>query len=255
MLAFLVALALLCLGCSFVLPTSDDLAGGEGGNAGTSAGCPGTHGPEMVNVGSYCIDSTEVTSSQYQAFLDANLAEGDNPEISCTSGNDYLPAVWPPDGGLDDRPVVEVDWCDAAGFCGYAGKRLCGGTGGVPITEPSYEASFASDEWLGACLNGGATTEAPYGDEHVDGVCNQGPDLAPVKSFAGCRGQDVYANVYDLGGNVSEWVNVCDGGYCRQYGGVINLSPGDCSTHKSTQQLKDQHAYNTGFRCCADSVP
>lgn len=256
MLAFLVALALLSTGCSLILPTSDDLAGGEGGNSGTSAGCLGTHGPEMVNVGSYCIDSTEVTAEQYAAFLDAAVDPADSPEPGCRSGNQYQPLTWPPDLGIDTRPVANVDWCDAVGFCAYAGKRLCGGVGGALIDSNDYvEPNPEIDEWYGACTNGGLTTSRS-GDGDVSGVCNRevGAELEPVRSFAGCRGLGVYENVYDLGGNVAEWVNICtDSDYCRINGGYFGFGAGECST--GTIQQKFDVGDTWGFRCCADRSP
>ena len=47
--------------------------------------------------------------------------------------------TWPPTAGQEDYPVVNVDWCDAASFCQWSGKRLCGRLG--PGTLDSKQAA------------------------------------------------------------------------------------------------------------------
>lgn len=257
MLAFVVALALLSTGCSVILPTSDDLAGGEGGQgggAGSSASCPGPHGRAMVDVGNYCIDSTEVTAKQYDEFVKSGVLPTKNPDPNCASNKlSYEPSQ---PNAPDDKPVVWVDYCDAVGFCDYAGKRLCGGADGVPIYSDGYTADAATDEWYGACTNGG-TTDFRYGDAEVVGACNREfpGELANVKASAGCHGRGVYEGIYDLGGNAGEWVNVCTPSVCRMYGGAIGISATECDSAENNHPGKTDTAFNLGFRCCASHLP
>ena len=51
----------------------------DAGDAGKEGGCPGTSGPVMVDVGGYCIDSTEVTRAQYDQFLQSSPSTGGQP--------------------------------------------------------------------------------------------------------------------------------------------------------------------------------
>lgn len=243
------------------MPTADELAGESGsggGTGGTSQGssCPGTAGPSMVHIGGACIDSTEVTASQYDAFLKAKVDPATNPDVTCQAVNTtYQPSTWP-NGAVDERPVVFVDWCDAAGFCAWAGKRLCGGPGGVQIESEGYDPPDPKqDEWFGACTNGG-TTEYPYGDSPSTAACNRAPEgpLAQVKSFPACHGLGAYSAIWDLGGNADEWVNVCHVDYCRTVGGAIGISSDECGTSDVLKQEKTHAADNLGFRCCANGL-
>jgi formylglycine-generating enzyme required for sulfatase activity len=252
-----VPVAVVCLsfatGCSLILPSSDELAGGEA--AGQDGSCPGTAGPKMIDVGAYCIDSTEVTAQEYAAFLNADVPTSDNPDASCAVNNpSYEPATWP-NGEIDERPVTFVDFCDAAGYCAFAGKRLCGGDGGAPIPSEGYDPPDpAHDEWYGACTNGG-TTAYPYGDVQVAEACHRTPDgiVTNVQAYPSCHGKGAFELVFDLGGNASEWVNVCQGEYCRTNGGATGISSDECSTDPVSIQVKLSEQSNLGFRCCADA--
>ena len=63
---------------------------GPVGDAGTA--CPGTAGPSMVRVpAGFCVDSTEVTSAQYDAFLTARGSDVSGQPASCTANTTFAP--------------------------------------------------------------------------------------------------------------------------------------------------------------------
>ena len=207
--------------------TGPDGTSTDGGTDGTTTpdvieepfpdgGCPSGRGPAMVRVTSgtttFCIDTTEVTREQYDAFLKSTPAGG-AAECSWKSAASYTPTVdWPYDSTTRSHPVVGVDWCDAKAFCAWAGKRLCGGVGGAALNNADI-ALPAKSEWVFACTNGG-TQAFPYGNVYNANTCN-GADLAAnrvlaVGSLAGCKGG--FAGLSDMSGNVHEWLNACDVG-------------------------------------------
>lgn len=174
--------------------------GGAGGNppacqTGACQECAG-RGPEMVNVGTYCIDKTEVTNGQYQAWLDTTPATNQTGRCSWNRSFDRFQNrnTWE----TDTTPVIYVDWCDAQAFCQWAGKRLCGKT-----------------QWLDVCSSPRAH-EYPYGATYAANACNgdnnRGKAVA-VGSLSTCTGTEApYNAVFDMSGNVEEWIDACQNG-------------------------------------------
>ena len=252
--------------------------------------CPTTlAGPVMARVSwsggpAYCIDSTEVTNAQYQAFLAA--AAPPPPSPRCAWNSSLAPAAtgagctaFDP-AGHPDLPVVCVDWCDADAYCRWAGKYLCGvadpdGVHGGPVTNPTSKTS--GSQWIVACSNDGTLTY-PYGNEGTSGRCadkkfpSTTPGVQPVKSATMCEGG--VPGLFDMAGNASEWQNNCveaapsatakDDGQddaCDAYGGARSseypdtsclaaTSPSDTTAHFKRAQV----APDNGFRCCSNAV-
>jgi len=89
----------------------------------TAHRCPSGHGPVMVRVGTFCIDSTEVTSEQYNDFLLAGPAALAPQPAECSWNVSYLPGGgWVFDPSQPTLPIANVDWCDAYAFCRWAGS-------------------------------------------------------------------------------------------------------------------------------------
>jgi formylglycine-generating enzyme len=216
----------------------------------------------MVNVGGYSIDRTEVTNAQYAAFL----AAGPVPTAQsawCLWNTSFTPGgTWPVATAKCEHPVTNVDWCDAAAYCAYAGKRLCGHpiSGAVPFAGSAFETA-ASDAWYNACSSGGANSY-PYPGVYVSKFCvdaNYDGKLGtkPVASLTTCQPTaSPYVGVFDLAGNVAEWEDGCEratgsGDKCRVRGGNFT----DDAAHSSCLAKEDVErgiaSSGIGFRCCS----
>lgn len=227
-------------------------------------GCPtDLPGPPLVQIpvedSQYCIDAREVTQSQYQKFVNAVLGS-DLPNAPGCAWNDAL--VAPEDdtgefvpgtcssgaydpGTLPDYAVVCVDWCDAAAYCQWAGKRLCGPLPGRDATTEVRQA-YADTEWRYACTNGG-TTRYPYGDEYMGGICEE--NAFPSAGSSSCVGlKPPFSELRDLAGGVSEWTALCEQqGSCSIEG--FDSGEGACSGGVTPNGIVSA---SIGFRCCAD---
>jgi len=210
----------------------------------------------------YSIDATEVTRCQYGLWLATDPPTSGQPG-ACSWNSSFEPACqWPPEG-KGNHPVVCVDWCDAYAYCQAMGKRLCGAVGGGAFQASNDD---STSEWYMACSCLG---ERDYvtGDEGeaAEFLCNGKQGLGttgPVGSFPACGTCGLLPGVFDLSGNVGEWVNFCEGAgdaddRCAARGG---------SYRNSRQFLRcdypatldftggwargDRHE-TLGFRCCA----
>jgi len=211
---------------------------------GVIPGCPDGAGPRMALIdpevdgeAPFCIDTTEVTNADYRAFLEAG-----GPRATRTDCDDDMirtPDDWPPDPSRDAYPVTGVDFCDAAAYCEWAGKRLCGRVDGTPFrgVDESGERDPSVAEWTNAC-DGTFEPACPEDDED---------DIAPVGSNPCCSSH----GVFDLAGNAREWVDNCSSGtfFSR------------CAVHDErtcTSLDSERRPFSSGrlsFRCCADSIP
>jgi formylglycine-generating enzyme len=244
--------------------------GGSGGSAGQS-GCPALAGSLLVPVDGFCIDRTEVTNAQYEQFLVAKDGDTSGQVAVCAANTSYVPtSYWPAPNEESEMPVVYVDWCDAAAYCAWTGKRLCGRIGGGTNAAANFTDATKS-QWYDVCSNGGGNTY-PYGDTFSPETCNgfDNPSgcngsgssggtctFRAVGSLTDCQGGGNYAGVYDLSGNVLEWEDSCtnnpDGGddICRMRGGSIYARVDyemACDTDSSDSRLYT--APGLGFRCC-----
>jgi formylglycine-generating enzyme required for sulfatase activity len=261
---------------------------------GPSNGCPSGRGPAMVRVTGpggvpLCIDSTEVTQSQYAAFIAADVRTSSQPDI-CMGNTSFAPSSEYPDAAsschLDpatrgQNAVSCVDWCDAVAFCSWSGKRLCGTPANSTYpcfnTAGAPDISFSCDEWYAACSGGGQQAYF-YSDAGVPGACvdvttvNAQSDPTPlaVHSRQTCQSSEPqYAGIFDLLGNAREWSNECraepnDGGVtCLVVGGGLYDPPLPCDPNDPTSPIaaqvtdywllpRNRQQVDIGFRCCAN---
>jgi formylglycine-generating enzyme len=215
--------------------------------------CP-TKGGAMHDFGTFCIDSTEVTNAAYAVFADAG-APLDAGTVCAFKGSSATTAF---DPGKPDHPMVFVDWCDARAFCEWAGKRLCGRTpaaAGSHAIATGELSNYVVSEWVAACTNRGNQLYQ-YGNVYDASACNvleAGVNASEkVGERASCQGPD--AGLFDLGGNVWEWLDSCDPGDggpqtdpCHFIGGsFMNGYP--CGVF--TGLARSIGTSDIGIRCC-----
>lgn len=219
-------------------------------------------GPRSVRISdglaNFCIDTTEVTHAEYEAFTQSSATGALLAQLPS-----FCPPMTvfgePPAADPPDFPARDISWCDAWGFCRWAGKRLCGRIGGGSTLTQTETASATYDEAYFACSRGGRQAE-PYGTTEVPGACDVGPDASPgpVASWAGCVGG--YPGLRDMVGSVEEFydaVQFNDAGavtYFGYRGGSWMMASADC-THHSGIDVGTAKATIVGIRCCADAPP
>lgn len=149
-------------------------------------------------------------------------------------------------------PALRVSWAQAKAACEAAGKRLC--------TE---------EEWVSACQNARAIDENhngefaddqiegtayPYGDYHDEGRCWDARDedkFRPVYTgeLPGCA---TPTGVYDLTGNVEEWVGDSEK-TAVLLGGAFDTTEDHARCYRRNDTFGAGYAApRTGFRCCSN---
>jgi len=130
----------------------------------------------------YTMDLYEVTTSRYARFL---VATGRTPPWQWEAVNLQIHG---------DRPVIGVDWQDAEAYCRWAGKRL--------PTEAEWErASRGTDERLYPW--GKQMPTAELANHALGSRFSYSQALMPVGHYE--KGKSP-AGLYDMAGNVWEWV-------------------------------------------------
>jgi serine/threonine protein kinase len=126
-------------------------------------------------------------------------------------------------------PKTNVTLLEAQADCTNAGKILC-----------------PKDDWLTACRGGDDhTMPFSYGMARKAGTCNDKSDK-PEKSGerSGCRNA---IGVYDMSGNVAEWV---DDQANNAFGGSYHSGDDSrCDDNDTTRSPTGKHP-DVGFRCC-----
>jgi formylglycine-generating enzyme required for sulfatase activity len=223
-----------------------------------AAPCAGTGGPPGVRVGTYCVDSTEVTNQQYAVFLASQEAHVASQTAVCAWNTTYVPTHdWPVAVGRENMPVGWVDWCDAFAFCKWAGKRMCGKIGGGAIGFSDFDKADQS-QWYRACSKNGAL-RYPYGQDLDTKACNINQaginHAVNVKELPGCQGG--YPGLFDMVGNVEEWEDACTGSTgpndtCRSRGLSYIYGSADQGCALDDADTRSATFPDLGIRCCSD---
>ncbi len=225
--------------------------------------CPsGLPGPALIPLDEnggipYCIDATEVTNAEYAQFLATSPAI-DTTVPGCAAEQMLAPEFnWPAADADSNRPVVNVDWCDAHQYCAWAGKKLCGAPGGVSgkyLDDKNPDTSL----WYSACSNLGAKT-FPYGQSYEATTCNgQDDDIGgtlDVDLPATCTNSNA-SQILDMSGNVWEWEDACDtdtgSARCRLRGGSFRSNQDSLTCAAADYSIRTSRFDDFGFRCCAE---
>lgn len=202
----------------------------------------------MIRVDDFCID-------RFEAFLVTYPDEDPvspyfNPGDSNVLARSAFGAV--PQGYINQWQALDA--------CVNAGKRLC-----------------EDDEWLRACRGPDAYIY-PYGDELVEGRCNDHRDEHPAVEYfmttdgwiwselghpclsqldaslgtsgasPGCESEE---GAFDMMGNVHEWTDDPAGTFRGGFY-VDTYFNGPGCLYSTTAHDVSHWDYSTGFRCCAD---
>jgi sulfatase modifying factor 1 len=171
------------------------------------------------------------------------------------------------------KPQGYISGVDAQKACKNAGKRLC-----------------TSEEWLAACKGGDPNRVFPYGNERIDGACNDETIKRkhPISAAIGSSGwaKDEKGRTYpkgsamgdprvlqhpdnlkptgsfpqcvspvgafDMMGNLHEWIDDPKGTFRGGYMMDTKINRVGCD-YRTVAHSFNHWDYSTGFRCCADA--
>ncbi len=196
----------------------------------------------------FAIDRTEVTIGQFKTFAAATgletSAEKAGGGYEYGAGWEQRPGwTWQaPYGepGADREPVAHVTWAEADAFCKHVGGRL-------PTAAEWRRAAYT--ETRDAPADGfqtGETYAYPVGATG-DGMNNNRKRHVPVGTTK--RGVN---GLYDMGGNVWEWLADRRGGDALTIGGSWWYGPDKARSTGAQYKPADFAAIYIGFRCAYD---
>ncbi len=216
---------------------------------GSEAGFPDEQPVQAVYLDEYYIDQYEVTNRLYSNCVQAGFCTLPRLPRSINFSNYYA------ESAFRNFPVIWVTWEDAANYCEFAGKRL--------PTEAEWEKAARGEQ--GDLYPWGSAEPALQANYDL-----VEQDVAPAGQYAGDRSP---YGVYDMAGNVREWV--ADWYQWDYYGGASESNPegpsggvtkvlrggswndAPVALRSSIRKnfLIDAFDSNLGFRCVSSTFP
>lgn len=215
----------------------------------------------------FCMDTTEVSQSQYAQFLADPQDKGLFQHSRCSKNTNFQPFqgshldecdgkesyIYDPKS-RGNLPIACIDWCDAAAYCTWAGKRLCGAVGGGGL---DHNEAVLTGQWGYVCSQGSQTNYS-YGNTFSPNLCADGNTMKNTVEVSGkpeCAGaQAPFSEIRNLTGNVAEFEDACENyPFCRVRG-LSNDTFAEEATRCDSFTDRNLEAYfpNIGFRCCYD---
>ncbi|MBU1429852.1 formylglycine-generating enzyme family protein [Myxococcota bacterium] len=197
--------------------------------------------PEFVTVGGVDIFKYEASHPLARANAAFPCARSNGPTFQAPEGPAEACAV----AGV--RPWHSVTYGDAAAACAAIGWRLCSGAEFSRACAGAAGARFTYGQGFDAAA---CNIRNGYADPGDEGLTSE----APAGAYAGCVSDE---GVYDLGGNLWEWVQAEGGQLYRRGAGwrlIAELHHDDdhaCAAQiQAPEILATYAASDVGFRCC-----
>ncbi|MBX3262180.1 MAG: SUMF1/EgtB/PvdO family nonheme iron enzyme [Labilithrix sp.] len=208
--------------------------------------------PDMASIdGRFCID-------RYEASLVEVTPTGEEYAFSpfeVVRAHHHVRAISEP----DVVPQGYISATQAERACNASGKRLCKAAEWLEACRgpENKRYGYAEEREVGRCNdNGKNPVVALFGFRYDASTMNQpalnqlAGTLAKTGDRRGCSNG---YGVYDMVGNLHEWVSDRNGTfYGGYYQDVASAGHGEGCGYKTTAHEARYHDYSTGFRCCAD---
>ncbi|RDJ23506.1 formylglycine-generating enzyme family protein [Bosea caraganae] len=219
----------------------------------SAAGPASAQTEDRVRLGAFAIDRTEVTIAAFERFAAArNLrtaAEREGGGFEYAAGWTRRPG-WTfrtPSGqpGAPDDPAVHVSWSEARDHCASVGGRL-------PSFAEWRQAAYTEQREVPE--NGFVRRRTyPYavGDDSA-GMNTSGSDQWKRHAPAGATRRGVNG-LYDMGGNVWEWLADRRGSEALTAGGSWWYGLPQTQADGAQWKAADFYAVYVGFRCAYDA--
>jgi sulfatase modifying factor 1 len=218
-----------------------------------SAGAASAASGERVRIAGFELDATEVTIGEFREFATATNLETEAEKVGggfeWGSGWERRPGwtIYRPYGReptSTEEPAVHVNWHEASAYCRWRGGRL-------PTFEEWHLAAYTELRQSPADgFETGRRYRHPVGDR-PDGMNTRDEDAWRVHAPAGATKRGVNG-LYEMGGNVWEWIADRDGGKALTAGGSWWYGPEQTTADAAQWKPADFYAVYVGFRCAYD---
>jgi len=200
---------------------------------------------DKVQINEFSIDRTEVTVGAFKKYAEAS---GLKTQAELAGGGYEWGFGWErrsgwtykePQGQLasNDEPVVHITWDEANNYCNYLGGKL-------PSKREWSLAAYTETRAIPSDgFVRGESYQYPVGNSPVGMNNNKSHHLPVGKTKKGVNG------LYDMGGNVWEWLSDRDGNEALTAGGSWWYGPHKTQIEGMQFKPASFYAVYVGFRC------